>query len=565
MFLVSLPYAVLQGGWAALFSMLGVAYICCYTGEILVECLYEERTPAPDAPVHAASGGGPGHVSGSGPGSGSESGCGQTLVGQVKSNDANVCRAEDVHRTSAGQAAASNATKPKTNCDVDALHTTNPFATGNNNGSSSCNNNPYVSHQSASLASPEVGMGPGPWPGTAVAGGAGTRRAKVLVRVRHSYAEIAAAVLGERFGTLLVNAAQLVELLMTCILYLVLCGDLLGGVLEEHVPLGLTTWIVLGALPIAPCALLTSLRRVSTLSFWCTVAHLVINAIIFAYCVLRVGDWELGAVQLFPSVWSFPIALGIIIFSYTSQIFLPTLEGSMSDTAQFRPMLRWSHAAAAVCKTLFGLVGFVTFKSATQEVITNNLPPVVKVAVNGALIAKALLSYPLPYFAAVQLIEHWLFLGRERGTRFASCFSPTGSLTRRALLLRLALICATVACAVAIPHFAHLMGLIGSFTGTMLSFVWPAYFHARLRWPQLTRTRRALDCFIVALGIVAGAVGIFYSSVGLVQVEAAGHAAFTAAEPAHLDAPPLPLPMPIYPKPPRALRKDAFLRHLSPR
>ena len=42
MFIVSLPYAVLHGGYWAIIAMTGIAYICCYTGKILVDCLYEE-------------------------------------------------------------------------------------------------------------------------------------------------------------------------------------------------------------------------------------------------------------------------------------------------------------------------------------------------------------------------------------------------------------------------------------------------------------------------------------------------------------------------------------------
>ena len=35
--------------------------------------------------------------------------------------------------------------------------------------------------------------------------------------------------MGKKYGGKIVNAAQLIELLMTCILYVVLCGDLLMG------------------------------------------------------------------------------------------------------------------------------------------------------------------------------------------------------------------------------------------------------------------------------------------------------------------------------------------------
>ena len=42
MFIVSLPFAVLRGGYWAILAMVGIAHICCYTGKILVDCLYEE-------------------------------------------------------------------------------------------------------------------------------------------------------------------------------------------------------------------------------------------------------------------------------------------------------------------------------------------------------------------------------------------------------------------------------------------------------------------------------------------------------------------------------------------
>ena len=42
MFVVSLPFAVASGGYWALLAMLLVAYVCCYTGKILIDCLYDD-------------------------------------------------------------------------------------------------------------------------------------------------------------------------------------------------------------------------------------------------------------------------------------------------------------------------------------------------------------------------------------------------------------------------------------------------------------------------------------------------------------------------------------------
>lgn len=102
MFIVSLPFAVLRGGYWAIAAMIGVAYICCYTGKILVDCLYE--------------------------------------------------------------------------FDIQ---------TGRQ------------------------------------------------VRVRDSYVSIAKECFGKKYGTKVVNVAQIIELLMTCILYVVVCGDLMIGTFPD--------------------------------------------------------------------------------------------------------------------------------------------------------------------------------------------------------------------------------------------------------------------------------------------------------------------------------------------
>lgn len=106
------------------------------------------------------------------------------------------------------------------------------------------------------------------------------------------------------------------------------------------------------------------------------------------------------------------------------------------DPSEFKPMLSKSHIAAALFKSLFGLIGFLTFEELTQKEISNSLPnqgfkvtnsklsdceivmkPIIavflilQILVNLILVVKALLSYPLPYFAIVQLISENFFRG----------------------------------------------------------------------------------------------------------------------------------------------------------
>lgn len=73
-------------------------------------------------------------------------------------------------------------------------------------------------------------------PGTNAAAPAtrGRLLGKKRVRVRDSYVGIAKDCLGPTWGKRMVHCAQLIELLMTCILYVVVCGDLLVKIKKKQ-------------------------------------------------------------------------------------------------------------------------------------------------------------------------------------------------------------------------------------------------------------------------------------------------------------------------------------------
>uniref|UniRef100_A0A1A9V7N4 Vesicular inhibitory amino acid transporter n=1 Tax=Glossina austeni TaxID=7395 RepID=A0A1A9V7N4_GLOAU len=385
MFIVSLPFAVLHGGYWAIVAMVGIAHICCYTGKVLVQCLYE-----PD---------------------------------------------------------------------------------------------------------PATGQ---------------------LVRVRDSYVAIAKVCFGPKLGARAVSIAQLIELLMTCILYVVVCGDLLAGTYPQG-SFDSRSWMMFVGIFLLPMGFLKSLKMVSTLSFWCTMSHIVINVVILGYCLLQIAEWGWAKVRWTIDMANFPISLGVIVFSYTSQIFLPTLEGNMIDRSKFNWMLDWSHIAAAVFKAGFGYICFLTFQNDTQQVITNNLHSQgFKGLVNFFLVIKAVLSYPLPYYAACELLERNFFRGPPK-TRFPTIWHLDGELKVWGLGFRVGVIVSTIMMAIFIPHFSILMGFIGSFTGTMLSFIWPCYFHLKIKGHLMDQKEIAKDYFIIGLGVLFGVIGIYDSGTALIN------------------------------------------------
>jgi vesicular inhibitory amino acid transporter len=66
-------------------------------------------------------------------------------------------------------------------------------------------------------------------------------------------------------------------------------------------------------------------------------------------------------------------------------------------------------------------------------------------------------------------------------TIFPSIWALDGELKVWGLGFRVAVVVVTIMFAIVIPHFTILMGFIGSFTGCMLSFIWPAMFHLKIK------------------------------------------------------------------------------------
>lgn len=78
--------------------------------------------------------------------------------------------------------------------------------------------------------------------------------------------------------------------------------------------------------------------------------------LVMLYCLSCARSWSRSSLSLSVDPEDFLVSVGIIIFSYTSQIFLPPLEGSMVDRGQFNAMLGWTHGAACIMKTVFSLL-----------------------------------------------------------------------------------------------------------------------------------------------------------------------------------------------------------------
>lgn len=304
----------------------------------------------------------------------------------------------------------------------------------------------------------------------------------------------------------MVNVTQVVELMMY---------PLPGAQHQHHVSQLLlptpapAAWTVVTFLTLVPWMLIRDLRvvMVSRLRLLCSLAQFLITFIVVAYCLHQAHRWSWRRMVLLVDFERFLVSVGVIIFSYTSQIFLPTLEGSMEDRGDFSDMMSWTHSLACVLKTTFSVLAFLTWGEDTKEVITDNLPIGLRMVVNLCLLAKALLSYPLPFYAVAEVLQSSVLrleaaqVGVDMGT----------------LVLRGCLLLMTFLMALCMPHFSLLMGLTGSVTGAAMTFILPSLFHLQLKWTTMSSRLKALDLLILTLGSMCSLSGLVCSIKGMIQ------------------------------------------------
>ncbi|XP_077168323.1 vesicular inhibitory amino acid transporter-like [Paroedura picta] len=332
-----------------------------------------------------------------------------------------------------------------------------------------------------------------------------------LVRVRSTYEDIANACCRELFpklGGRIVNVTQVMELIMTCILYLVVSGNLLSHSFPA-LPVTEGTWSAIAFVALLPCVFIKTLKLVSQFSFLCSLVHFVIHFVVITYCLTQMHRWSWATFSFSVEFEDFLVSVGVIIFSYTSQIFLPTLEGSMKHPDECRFMLNWTHFLACVFKTSFALTAFLTWGEETKEVITDNLPSALQTLVNLCLLMKALLSYPLPFFAVTEILYACVI---QRNWKSSS------KLTLLAVIFKSSILLLTLLMAVFVPHFALLMGLTGSITGAAMTFLLPSLFHLKLKWKKLMFLEKCADISIFLLGIFCSLAGVVCSIKGLLKV-----------------------------------------------
>lgn len=326
---------------------------------------------------------------------------------------------------------------------------------------------------------------------------------KGRLRVRHTYADIGDA-FWPKYGRHMVDATKFFELIFVATVNPIACGEAVYYTLP-YLPVGKQVWILIFGLAMIPNVFLNSVKLLSKISMLTIFFALANFAIIVSYCLGQSASWKAEDLLVFDPL-RFPLALGVVLASYSSQIYLTVLEGNMRHPEKFKTVINFAYIAMTVLKIGVGAFGYLTFSDSVSDMVSNNLPlGPYRITVNIVVTVLSFMGYSLPMFAVFDMIEK--SVPRYLTARFLSQDGSRPSVPC-VVLLRLMLTSLTILMAVVVPHFTLFAAFIGSGTGTAIALIFPCVFYLKIFFWELKWQEIILNVFIVCFGVLMAVCGI---------------------------------------------------------
>lgn len=329
--------------------------------------------------------------------------------------------------------------------------------------------------------------------------------AKKKSRVRDNYSELG-KVLWPRYGGVILDALQSLDLLILGVSYLISCGSLMAHALPKA---GLTEamWVSIVAAVVLPSTFVKDLACVAWQSLLSITSLFTLVSVQIWYTVTKSSTINFRDV-LFWDTEGALVALGLVISSYCVYSILIPVELSMANPPKFGSALGISLSLAAIFKVLFSLCGFLSFSHATDEVIGNNFPlGAPRTIVSVVYVMYVIFSYTLVIYPVFQSLD---------GSRLASAVTSFIPFFIWSATTRFLVVFITLFLAVMVPHFALLIAFVGSLALPFLEYIVPCLVHLKLKWYELKPVQVAADVTIAVMGVLATVFGAYCSGKALI-------------------------------------------------
>jgi len=330
-------------------------------------------------------------------------------------------------------------------------------------------------------------------------------------RVRKDLADIARAVWG-RVGAIIVHSIHIAYSILGNVINILLLAKSVYTLLHSCTKLSFVTLSCLFSIIVYPTLFIQKLTVLAYLSLMSVISIIFGTVALIAVFFKEKNEWAHNySVIPFLDFERFPLVVGIIMYSCISHSVLPQVEGSMANPNESSTVIHVTYLFSTILKLFVGVFGALTFGLQTESLVTLNaghINEITKIVLGVSSIGYAVLNYPLNMFIVCETIDKMI-----TGTKFET--------TKRLYYLwvaasRFVLFAMTVVVALAFPYFGILLAIRGSLIGTCLIFVFPCYFHLKLKWKQLGWFQKFVEIWLLVLGIGMGAISFYVSIASLV-------------------------------------------------
>lgn len=337
-----------------------------------------------------------------------------------------------------------------------------------------------------------------------------SKTTQMVKRVRVNYPDVGEAV-WPGWGNRIVSVVQFCEMFGGVISYLVLLGTIFSDILSKYSKYRALNFDIYTWSSICACIALPGffLRRVSVISWISMISVFALMSSIITIIIYSITQYKEMSIDKVPGfdITKFPIGFGVIVFSYTAHAVFPGVEGSMRRPEQYPMMMNVAFLLAVIVKVAFGLLPVLRFGEHTNQAITINLKTngFFYVLANALVVTNVFTAFPIVSYIVFETVDNKLlpyFPHLQRETKYHWLWI----LISRPLVLTFGLLMAII-----IPHFGLFMGLVGSFTGTCLCFIFPCIFHMVLKWKELRWYNIIARVYVIVFGLVCGVLGIVFT------------------------------------------------------
>ncbi|XP_008456512.1 amino acid transporter AVT1C-like [Cucumis melo] len=317
-----------------------------------------------------------------------------------------------------------------------------------------------------------------------------------------TYPDIGQAAFGA-MGRVIISIVLYVELYASCIEYVILESDNLSSLFPRaHISFGgleinaHLLFAIATALAVLPTVYLRDLSILSYISAGGVVASIVVVLCLFWVGLVDDVGFHGNVTPL--NLSSLPVALGLYGFCYSGHAVFPNIYSSMGKQSQFPAVLLTCFGICTLLYAGVAVMGYLMFGESTLSQYTLNLPQDLvasKIAV-WTTVVNPFTKYALTISPVAMSLEEFIPPNHPKSHFYS-------------ILIRTGLVISTLLVGLSVPFFGLMMSLIGSLLTMLVALILPCVCYLSILRGKVTFLQRVLCCIVIAVGVVASAIGSF--------------------------------------------------------